>query len=90
MSARRRAIALTVAILILTLAFAMGSIPTGVRVMAGPAAPPLLKVVKWDYPKFNNASITVVGDAGHNLKPYEFWKDQFNRQLSLDSRDELV
>lgn len=79
MSARRRTSAVTVAILIVTLAFTMGSISTGVRVMAGPAAPPLLKVVKWDYPKLNNVSITVVGDAGHNLKPYEFWKDQFNK-----------
>ncbi len=46
--------------------------------LAGPAAPKLLNAVKWDYPpKFNNVTVTVVGDAGHNLKPYEFWKDQF-------------
>jgi multiple sugar transport system substrate-binding protein len=46
---------------------------------AAPAAnaPPPLDVVKWDYPPpFGNVTINVVGDAGHNLKPYEFWKDE--------------
>jgi hypothetical protein len=42
------------------------------------AAPKPLDVVKWEYPpKFNDVTIAVVGDAGHNLKPYEFWKDEF-------------
>lgn len=42
------------------------------------AAPPSLNVIKWDFPpKFNNVTINLVGDAGHNLKPYEFWKDEF-------------
>jgi len=41
-------------------------------------APRESHVIKWDYPpKFNNVTINVVGDAGHNLAPYEFWKDHF-------------
>lgn len=47
---------------------------------AAPAAanaPPALDVIKWDSPpSFGNVTINVVGDAGHNLKPYEFWKDE--------------
>jgi multiple sugar transport system substrate-binding protein len=36
------------------------------------------KVYDWESPpKFDNVTITVIGDAGHNLKPYEFWKDDF-------------
>ncbi|NOZ71376.1 MAG: extracellular solute-binding protein [Chloroflexi bacterium] len=43
-------------------------------------APPPLDVVKWDYPpKFDNVTINLVGDAGHNLRPYEFWKDEFEK-----------
>ena len=35
-----------------------------------------LDVYKWDYPEsFGNVTIAVIGDAGHNLKPYEFWKE---------------
>lgn len=35
-------------------------------------------VYEWDYPpSFGDVTITVIGDAGHNLKPYEFWKDDF-------------
>jgi multiple sugar transport system substrate-binding protein len=42
-----------------------------------PKGPPPLSVIKWDFPpKFNNVAVNVVGDAGHNLKPYEFWKDE--------------
>jgi len=52
-------------------------------VMAAPAiaqAPPPLDVVKWSFPPaFKNVTITVVGDAGHNLKPYEFWKNDFEK-----------
>ncbi len=41
-------------------------------------APPALNVVKWGYPKaFSNVTINLVGDAGHNLRPYEFWKSEF-------------
>lgn len=41
-------------------------------------APPPLDVVAWELPeKFDNVTINLVGDAGHNLKPYEFWKDEF-------------
>ena len=46
----------------------------------GPQPPNLSpqNVYQWDYPpSFGNVTITVVGDAGHNLKPYEFWKDDF-------------
>lgn len=43
-------------------------------------APPPLDVVKWDYPpKFKDININLVGDAGHNLKPYEFWKSEFEK-----------
>lgn len=43
-------------------------------------APKPLTVVNWEAPpKFNNVTITVVGDAGHNLKPYEFWKSEFEQ-----------
>ncbi|UCF91781.1 MAG: extracellular solute-binding protein [Desulfobacterales bacterium] len=43
-------------------------------------APPPLDVVKWDYPpQFSNVNINLVGDAGHNLKPYEFWKSDFQQ-----------
>src|SRR5207247_11345909 len=41
-------------------------------------APRELHVIKWDFPpKFGNVTVNVVGDAGHNLAPYEFWKDHF-------------
>jgi multiple sugar transport system substrate-binding protein len=37
-------------------------------------------VYQWDYPPaFNKVTVNVVGDAGHNLKPYEFWKDDFTK-----------
>jgi multiple sugar transport system substrate-binding protein len=43
-------------------------------------SPPPLSVIKWDYPpSFKNVTINVVGDAGHNLKPYEFWKGDFEK-----------
>lgn len=39
-----------------------------------------LDVYQWDYPpSFGNVTIAVIGDAGHNLKPYEFWKDDLNQ-----------
>jgi multiple sugar transport system substrate-binding protein len=43
-------------------------------------APPPLSVLKWTSPPpFKNVTINVVGDAGHNLKPYEFWKGDFEK-----------
>jgi hypothetical protein len=43
-------------------------------------APPLLDVVKWGYPrKFPNVRVNLVGDAGHCLKPYEFWRSEFEK-----------
>jgi len=43
-------------------------------------APPRLDVIKWDFPpSFGKVTINVVGDAGHNLKPYEFWKSDFEK-----------
>ena len=37
-----------------------------------------LEVYTWDYPpSFGEVTITLIGDAGHNLKPYEFWKEDF-------------
>ncbi len=45
-----------------------------------PAAPPSLDVIKWEAPpSFGGVDINVVGDAGHNLKPYEFWKSEFDQ-----------
>jgi len=46
---------------------------------AAPAeAPPPLDVIQWESPdSFGGVAITLVGDAGHNLKPYEFWKGDF-------------
>jgi multiple sugar transport system substrate-binding protein len=47
---------------------------------AAVAQPPPLSVIKWNYPpRFKNVAINVVGDAGHNLKPYEFWKGDFEK-----------
>jgi multiple sugar transport system substrate-binding protein len=37
-------------------------------------------VYEWDSPPdFGGATVTIIGDAGHNLKPYEFWKDDFEK-----------
>jgi multiple sugar transport system substrate-binding protein len=41
-------------------------------------APPALDVVAWESPEPFNATVNLVGDAGHNLKPYEFWKNEFD------------
>lgn len=42
-----------------------------------PEAPPSLDVVEWEAPpKFDDVTVNVVGDAGHNLKPYEFWNSE--------------
>lgn len=49
--------------------------------LAAAPQPPNLnpqKVYEWDYPpSFGTVKIAVFGDAGHNLKPYEFWKEDF-------------
>ncbi len=52
--------------------------PTTAAAPAAPPAPKPLDVVKWDYPNppFNNVTLTVVGDAGQNLAPWTFWKDE--------------
>lgn len=43
-------------------------------------APPRLDVIDWEFPEsFGNVTINVVGDAGHNLRPYEFWKSDFEK-----------
>ncbi len=43
-------------------------------------APPKLDVVKWDLPpSFDGVTVSLVGDAGHNLGPYEFWKGDFEK-----------
>ena len=43
-------------------------------------APPKLDVVKWDFPPdFGGVTVNLVGDAGHNLRPYEFWKSDFEK-----------
>lgn len=48
---------------------------------AAPATPKALSVLKWDYPNppFNNVTLTVVGDAGQNLAPWQFWKDELTK-----------
>lgn len=44
------------------------------------APPKPLSVIKWDAPpSFGNVTVAVVGDAGHNLLPYQFWKDDFDK-----------
>jgi multiple sugar transport system substrate-binding protein len=64
-------------LLIVALALGAGSM-TIPAARAAFKAPPETHVIKWTYPpKFNNVTINVVGDAGHNLLPYEFWKDHF-------------
>ncbi|MBC6934863.1 MAG: sugar ABC transporter substrate-binding protein [Chloroflexi bacterium] len=41
-------------------------------------APPRLNVVDYDLcGDFGGVTVTVVGDAGHNLAPYHFWADDF-------------
>ncbi len=53
----------------------------GVVVLAQEPVPPNeapLEVYTWDYPEdFGGVTVNLVGDAGHNLKPYEFWKEDF-------------
>lgn len=64
-------------LLVAVLALGIGPMMTPGAIAAF-QAPPELHVIKWDYPpKFNNVTINVVGDAGHNLLPYEFWKSHF-------------
>jgi hypothetical protein len=47
-------------------------------------APLLLDVLKWGYPpKFPNVRVNLVGDTGHCLKPYEFWKSGFERIIGV-------
>lgn len=62
------------AILVVTVGLSLPSL------VLGSEAPPPLNVVKWDYPpKFGDLVLNLVGDAGHNLKPYEFWKGEFEK-----------
>ena len=64
-------------LLVAALAFGIGPVMTPAAIAAF-QAPPEQHVIRWDYPpKFGNVTINVVGDAGHNLLPYEFWKDHF-------------
>ena len=67
-----------VAVIMLALLFVIG-LGAVLSSMAAESPPPL-DVIKWSYPpKFRNVTINVVGDAGHNLKPYEFWKGDFEK-----------
>lgn len=45
------------------------------------APPKPLTILPWSSPStpFSNVTINVVGDAGHNLLPYQFWKDDFTK-----------
>src|SRR5437879_6310897 len=72
-----RALGAVVAALVLALTASSGSAPTG-PAAAAMQAPKEQHAIKWGYPpKFSNVTVNVVGDAGHNLAPYEFWKDHF-------------
>jgi len=72
-----RALGAVVAALVLALTAGTGSAPTG-PAAAAMQAPKEQHAIKWGYPpKFSNVTVNVVGDAGHNLAPYEFWKDHF-------------
>ncbi len=63
---------------LLSVALALGTGPALMPVTAAIKAPTEQHVIKWEYPpKFSNVTVNVVGDAGHNLAPYEFWKDHF-------------
>lgn len=55
--------------------------PTPAASAGAPAtAPKSLEVIKWETPpSFGEVTVNVVGDAGQNLKPYEFWKDDFTK-----------
>src|SRR3989454_5596104 len=77
MDRRRRARRVLGSLLVLALALSAGSLMT-LAARAAMQAPRELHVIKWDFPpKFSNVTVNVVGDAGHNLAPYEFWKDHF-------------
>src|SRR5438445_5202444 len=70
-----RAVGAVVAALVLALTAGTGSAPTG-PAAAAMQAPKEQHAITWEYPpKFSNVTINVVGDAGHNLAPYEFWMD---------------
>ena len=72
-----RALGAVVAALVLALTAGTGSAPTG-PAAAAMQAPKEQHAITWEYPpKFSNVTINVVGDAGHNLAPYEFWRDHF-------------
>ncbi len=43
-------------------------------------APSRLDIVKWEFPQvLARLTINLVGDNGHNLRPYEFWKSDFEQ-----------
>ena len=47
-------------------------------VLAQDGGPEPLGVVEFELcPQFDDVTVTVVGDAGHNLGPYSFWADDF-------------
>ncbi len=51
---------------------------TGGLLLAQGEAPQPLGMTDFELcPAFDNVTVTVVGDAGHNLAPYDFWKDDF-------------
>ncbi len=63
-------------VLALVMAFTI-AVPALAQAPVPPNEAPL-DVYKWDFPEsFGDVTIAVVGDAGHNLKPYEFWKEDF-------------
>jgi len=76
----RAGIGLVAITLITTACGGATSPPPSASAPAEATAPKSLDVIKWETPpSFGAVTVNVVGDAGHNLKPYEFWKDDFSK-----------
>ncbi len=72
LSFKRRAFFASVVMVLVLAATSLGPLS------AQGTAPKPLTVYKYDLcPKFNDVTVNVVGDAGHNLAPYQFWADDF-------------
>ena len=61
--------------IILLVAIMLAALAGGAAAQEGPKP---LGVTEFELcPDFGGKTVVVVGDAGHNLKPYEFWADDF-------------
>jgi multiple sugar transport system substrate-binding protein len=73
-SYRRHAYVASIVLVIVLAATSLGPLA------AQGEAPKILDVAKFELcPRFDNVTVNVVGDAGHNLKPYQFWADDFTK-----------